>query len=166
MGTICKKLHGLTRAGRRLGLAAAGLGLGLVLPAQPASPTQPLPVKVANDFATVEYYDFPWAMQIKSRLSGAQAVPQAEHVVLVRQLRLEFFATNGLPEYVVTAPECRYDQIAGTASSSGPLQVHRPDGKVTITGRGFCWQQDGELLTISNEDVTILQTGAKSFLIP
>ena len=162
MGNVCHQLRGLSLAGR-LAVLAGGIWLGAAVHDLRA---QVYPVKNANDFSTVEYYDAPWQLQIKSRLSGVAAIPQSEHVVLIKQLRLEFFATNGLPEYIVQAPECLYNQVAGTASSPGPLKVSRVDGKVAVTGLGFCWQQDDESLTISNQDVTTIRNGPKLDLIP
>ena len=107
MGNVCKTLHGVSRslvlAG---GLPATVLALALLPGGGPARlRAADSPVKNASDFSSVEYYDPPNQMQIKSRLAGAEAVPQADGRVLIQQLKLEIFETNGRPKYVVEAPE-------------------------------------------------------------
>ena len=54
------------------------------------------------------------------------------HLLMFKQFRLETFATNGTPEFIVEAPNCRYDQIKGLASSPGHLTVRSADGQVTL----------------------------------
>ena len=123
-------------------------------------------MKNASDFSSVEYYDPPNQMQIKSRLAGAEAIPQPDGRVLVRQLKLETYATNGLAQYVVDAPECLYDQFKNTANSAGPLAVHQADGKVRLDGVGFWWQGNDQVLTITNQLRTEIETGANLKFIP
>jgi hypothetical protein len=155
MGTLCKTLF-------RLGPALAGVALAggaLFLAGPGGARAEDSPVKNASDFSSVEYYDPPNQMQIKSRLAGAEAIPQPDGRVLVRQLKLETFATNGQPEYVVEAPECLYDQFKNTANSAGPLVVRQADGKVRLDGVGFWWQGSDEFLTVSNQVSTEIETG-------
>lgn len=157
MGTVCKTLF-------RLGPALAGLALAggaLFLVGAEALRAADNPVKNASDFSSVEYYDPPNQMQIKSRLGGAEAIPQPDGQVLVRQLQLETFGTNGEPQYVVEAPECLYDQLKNTANSPGSLVVRQADGQVRLAGVGFNWQGNDELLTISNQVSTEIVTGPK-----
>ena len=167
MGTVCKTLFRLDPA--LTGLALAGMALFLTgtggVRAQD-SPAKDSPVKNASDFSSVEYYDPPNQMQIKSRLAGAEAIPQPDGRVLVRQLKLETYGTNGQPQYVVEAPECLYDQFKNTANSAGPLVVRQADGKVRLDGVGFWWQGNADFLTISNQVVTQIETGPNLKIIP
>jgi hypothetical protein len=117
----------------------------------------------ATDFTATEYYEAPHQQQIKSILSGAEAVakPGRSRVLVIKQLRLQTFAPDGTPGLVVTAPECLYDEKAGTASSAGPLQAQNADGSFRVAGEGFLWRQINSSLTISNQVRTVIENGAK-----
>ena len=147
-------------------MAAALAGGALLWAGQAGVCAADTPVKSANDFTAVEYYDPPFEMQIKSRLAGTEAIPQPNGLVLVRQLKLETYETNGHPQFVVLAPECLYDQLHRTASSAGPLEVRQAAGLVRITGQGFSWNQDEEFLTVSNQDVTEIRPGSNIIKLP
>lgn len=167
MGKVCTTLRRLSPALTGLVLAGGTLfltGAGGVRAEE--SPIKESPVKNASDFSSVEYYDPPNQMQIKSRLGGAEAIPQPDGRVLIRQLKLETFATNGEPQYVVEAPECLYDQFKNTADSPGSLLVRQADGRVRLSGVGFDWRGNDELLTISNQVSTEIATGSKLKIIP
>jgi len=113
----------------------------------------------ASDFTSVEYYPAPNQQQIKSRLSGAEAQPMPGGLLAIKQLKLETFGPDGKPEIVVSAPECIYDQLGGTASSAGPLQVQYHEGQIRVAGEGFLWRQSDSALTISNRVSTVLKFG-------
>jgi hypothetical protein len=156
MGTVCKTLYGLNRPAARAVLTGCAL-LGLVAAGVRA---QDIPVQQANDYTSVEYFDPPNAMQISSRLSGAEARPlPGNRLVAFKGFKLETFATNGAAEYIVQAPECVYNQIDGTACSAGHLTIRQADGQVTLAGDGFLWRQDDKFLTISNQVHTTINSG-------
>ena len=115
----------------------------------------------ASDFTSVEYYPAPNQQQMKSRLSGAEAQPLAGGLLAIKQLKLETFGPDGKSEIVVNAPECVYDQLSGTASSAGRLQVQYEEGKIRVEGEGFLWRQSDSFLTISNRVSTVLQFGSE-----
>jgi hypothetical protein len=79
----------------------------------------------ATDFITTEYYEAPRQKQVKSILSGAEAVakPGRSRGLVIKHFKLQTFDPDGTPGLVVTAPECYYDEKAGTASSPGPLHL-------------------------------------------
>ena len=114
----------------------------------------------ASDFTSVEYYPAPNQQQMKSRLSGAEAQPLPGGLLAIKQLKLETFGPDGKSEIVVNAPECVYDQLSGTASSAGRLQVQY-QGKIRVAGEGFLWRQGDSFLTISNRISTVLQFGSE-----
>ncbi|MGH7993809.1 MAG: hypothetical protein ACREDQ_09855 [Limisphaerales bacterium] len=114
----------------------------------------------ASDFTSVEYYPAPNQQQMKSRLSGAEAQPLPGGLLAIKQLKLETFGLDGKSEIVVNAPECVYDQLSGTASSAGRLQVQY-QGKIRVAGEGFLWRQGDSFLTISNRISTVLQFGSE-----
>jgi hypothetical protein len=114
-------------------------------------------VSHASDFTSVEYYPAPNQQQMKSRLSGAEAQPLPGGLLAIKQLKLEIFKPDGQPEITVIAPECVYNQLDGTASSPGRLEVQTGDGKVRVEGEGFLWRQNDSFLTISNQVRTVIK---------
>ncbi len=114
-------------------------------------------VSHANDFTSIEYYPMPHQQQMKSRLSGAEAQPLPGGLLAIKQLKLETFGLNGTPEIIVNAPECLYNQLDGTASSPGRLEVQTGDGKIRVQGEGFLWRQNDSFLTISNQVHTVIK---------
>ena len=109
----------------------------------------------ATDFTHTEYY--PNQQQVKSILSGAEALLRPGGRFIIKQLKLETFGTNGQVQAVVTAPECLYDEKNGTASSAGPVQLQNDDGKYRVAGEGFLWRQTNSFLTISNRVRTVIE---------
>src|ERR1700685_3455105 len=104
----------------------------------------------ASDFTSVEYFSAPFQQQMKSRLSGAEAQPQAGGLLEIKKLKLETFDPDGKPEMIVNAPECVYDTLNGLASSAGPLNLQNGSGSFHVEGLGFLWRQNDSSLTISN----------------
>jgi hypothetical protein len=115
----------------------------------------------ANDFSSVEYFEPPHQQLMKSRLSGAEAQPQAGGLLAIQQLKLETFDTNGVPGLIVKAPNCVYDTLHGVASSPGHLRLETADGSSHVEGDGFLWRQADQFLTISNHVQTVIETGPK-----
>lgn len=111
----------------------------------------------ASDFTSVEYFEPPHQQQMKSRLSGAEARPQAGGLLVITELKLEIFDTNGAPEVVIRAPHCVYDTQKGVANSPGHLRLETGDGDSHVEGDGFLWRQSSSLLTISNHVRTVIE---------
>jgi len=139
-----------------LGLAVAGLR------------GQEAPVRQASDYTSEEYFDPPNALQISSRITGAQAFPlPGNRLVRYKDFRLETYDTNGHALYIVETPDCVYDRSDGVARSPGHLKVRQADGQVTLEGEGFLWRQDDKFLIISNQVQTVIEPGPKkNNLIP
>ena len=135
-------------------------GAGLLFAVAPGVRAQQNGVQHANNFTTTEYYEPPHQQQIKSILSGAEALPQPGGLLIIKQLKLEMFNPDGKLEWVVNAPECVYDTFKGVANSPGHLQVRTGDGKFRVEGEGFLWRQSDSFLTISNNVRTVIENGA------
>ena len=105
--------------------------------AVPTGRPQPNDVQHASDFTSVEYFEPPYQQQMKSRLSGAEAQPQAGGLLVIRQLKLETFNLDGKPEMIVNAPECVYDTFNRVASSPGHLKVADRRRKIPRRRRRF-----------------------------
>jgi len=148
----------------RLSLATRLLirGAILALAFAPGVRSQPVAASHASGFTSVEYYPPPQQQQMKSRLSGAEAQPLAGGQLVIKQLKLETFNTNGSPLAVVLAPECTYDTLHYTANSAGHLQIRNGDGNIRVDGDGFLWRQNDSFLTISNHVRTVIEAGPKT----
>lgn len=142
-------------------ILAVLLAAGTVWLAAAGSPARDQPSGRATDFTTIEYHEAPNQRQVKIILSGAEALPQSGGQLIVRQLKLQTFTLDGKPDMVVTAPECIYDTLGGTARSAGSLQLQTGDGKFRVSGEGFLWRQANSSLTISNQVRTVIETGAR-----
>jgi hypothetical protein len=111
----------------------------------------------ANNFSSVEYYEPPHQQQMKLRLSGVEAQPQAGGLLVIKDLKLEKFDTNGVTEAVIQAPHCVYDTQNGVANSPGHIRLETGDGESHVEGDGFLWRQSTSLLTISNNVRTVIE---------
>jgi hypothetical protein len=134
----------------------------LIFAAVPSVFAQPVGVGGANDFTSVEYFDAPHAQQVRTRLSGAQALPQPGGLLVIQKFKLEMFDEDGKLEWIVTAPECVYDSMNFTANSAGPLQLQTGDGKIRMDGDGFLWRQNDSFLTISNHVQTVIENSPEN----
>ena len=135
-----------------------GIALGLVmftLPGhtQPVGPGQGL--KSGQGIKFTEYYPTRQT-QLKSVLECARAQPQPNGRYLVTDAKWRSFRENGEGEMTVAAPECVYDSARRLISSSGRLHVQAAEGKFSIEGEGFLFQQTNSTLWVSNRVHTIL----------
>ena len=145
---------------RHLSLVTRLLAVGAILFfAIPNGRTQQNGPQHASDFTSVEYFEPPHQQQMKSRLSGAEAQPQAGGLLVIKQLKLETFNVDGRSEMIVNAPECVYDTFNHVAGSPGHLQLLAGDGKYRVEGDGFLWRQNDSFLTISNHFHAVIETG-------
>jgi hypothetical protein len=140
--------------------ALLAVGAGLWFAVAPGVRAQPNGIQHVNNFTSTEYYGPTNQQQIKSILSGAEALPQPGGLLIIKQLKLEMFNPDGKLEWVVNAPECVYDMLKGVANSPGHLEVRSGDGKFRVEGEGFLWRQSDSFLTISNNVRTVVENGA------
>jgi lipopolysaccharide export system protein LptA len=127
---------------------AAGVLLGAALLAASGAGLERLVVK--NFSVCPAHYPPPHQTQMKSLLEGAQGQSISSTQYLVTEAKLQTFRESGEPELVVQTPECVYNSALRTISSPGALRVLTGDGKFSISGEGFLWQQTNANLAISN----------------
>jgi len=139
--------------------------LALILIA-PVVHAQQVPVGHATDFVSSTYFEPPNAQQIKLKLSGAEALPLPNGAQDVRQLKIETFAVDGKTEMIVSAPQCNYALLDGVANSAGHMELQSGDGKFRVEGDGFLWRQKDQLLIISNNVHTVIQSGVLQISTP
>jgi len=140
--------------------ASLAAGAGLLFAIALGVGAQQNGLQHANNFTSTEYYGPTNQQQIKSILSGAEALPQPGGLLIIKQLKLEMFSPDGRLEWVVNAPECVYDTFKGVANSPGHLEVRTGDGKIRTDGDGFLWRQSEQKLTISNNVCSVIENGA------
>lgn len=121
--------------------------------------------KVKNFFVP-DYYESPHQNQMKSLLRGAEAEPQPQGRVLIRELQVETYALDGKIEMTVHAPECIYDSADQSASSTSHIEVRSGDGKMLVEGEGFLWHNADSTFTISNRVHTIIRQSPAKPLVP
>jgi hypothetical protein len=100
--------------------------------------------------APLEYFPPPHELQIKSFLEGAEAEPQPDGLILIRDAKLQTFQEDGTREMTVITPSCVFDTKQQTVNSAGPLQLQTSDDKLLLEGEGFLWRQTNSDLIISN----------------
>ncbi len=142
--------------GALMGALACMLALSVARSAERGQTAQPGIGEVSN-FSTSEYYEPPNERQVKFQLTGANARRLTGGKVLLSQMQLETFRETGQRDTIIEAPECTYDTLQRVASSPGQLHVRSGDGRLTVDGEGFLWQQDNSLLTVSNQVRALVQ---------
>ena len=118
---------------------------------------QQIPMGEATGFKSVEYFPPPHSQLAKSKVSGAKAQQMAGEQFLITKLTLETYDKSGKLQYLVTAPQCFYNPIDGTANSPGEIHVRTGDGAMQVDGKGFLWRRNDSSITISNDVRTIFE---------
>jgi len=123
----------------------------------PAASAQVPQTGLVEGFEATEYYPEPNHTNLMVRIKAEKVNPHAGGRLLLSTMHLQVFQTNGTPAFSVRAPECVYDFTVGTASSTGKLHMASGDGRLSVEGEGFQWQQKGMTLNISNRVHTVLR---------
>ena len=110
----------------------------------------------ARGFKVEAYFQAPHENQLKWHLEGATFTPLTNSQFLLNDTTLQTYREIGGGEFVIKAPECLYDSLHTNASSAGPLHVQTADGKFSIDGDGFLWDQPNSKLFISNHVHTVI----------
>src|ERR1041384_2691402 len=103
----------------------------------------------------------PHENEIKSLLEAATAFRLPDEQVALTNAVLRTFRENGQPDLTAKAAYALCNLDAHSASSPGPLQAATADGKFSIVGEGFLWQQTNATLVISNRVRTEVQPDLK-----
>lgn len=116
--------------------------------------------------APLEYFDPPYELQVKSYLEGAEAEPQGDGLILLRDAKLQTFQTNGTPEMTVTTPKCIFNMKDQTVNSAGPFQMWTSDNALLQEGVGFFWEKTNSEFIISNSVQTTVRGRMTNSLVP
>lgn len=93
---------------------------------------------------------------IKTSLEGKKAEPLPGGKILLTEPKLNRYTTNGLLEVQMRSPECIFDTMQRTVSSTNILQVEMARGQLFTEGRGFLQTTNGVLI-LSNQVHTIIR---------
>ncbi len=103
----------------------------------------------------------PHENEIKSLLEAATAFRLPDGQVALTNPVLHTFRENGQPDLIAKAANALCTPEAHSANSPGPLQAATADGKFSIAGVGFQWQQTNATLAISNKVYTEVKPDLK-----
>lgn len=107
-------------------------------------------------FKVAQPFPAPHEKQTKSLLEGGLATPARGGYVLSEGVTLRVFSESNTVQLVVRSRECFYNSSNHTVHSAGPLQMQTADGKFSIEGKGFYWEQTNSSLFISNQVHTVI----------
>lgn len=141
----------------RFGVCLFGLAAAAAVGA--AVQTQQFAPSVAKGYSVPEYYPPTNQTQLRSLLKGAEATLRPGEPVRLRQVTVERFLVTGVREMLIEVPESSFDYTTHEAWSPGPLKVQFQEGRFTLEGEGFRWQQTNALLVISNRVRTDIRGG-------
>ncbi len=116
--------------------------------------------------APLEYFEAPNELQVKSYLEGAEALPQGDGLILLRDAKLQTFQTNGTPDMTMTAPQCFFNMKDQSVNSAGPFQMWTSDNALLQEGVGFFWQKTNSELIISNRVQTTVRGRMTNSIVP
>jgi hypothetical protein len=114
---------------------------------------------IATSFRVqLETHPPPFETQIKTLLEGrnAEQIPdKPDGRILLIEPKLSRLSTNGTLEVQVRSPECIYNTMQRTVSSTNVLQVEMAEGRFYTEGRGFLCTTNSTI--ISNDVHTIIR---------
>jgi hypothetical protein len=122
-------------------------------------------VEASSFKVQLETYPPPHETQIKTLLQGKKADPQPGGVVIFTEPRIDRFTTNGLLELQVRSPECTFDIMKRTVSSTNMIQVEMTGGRFFTEARGYLRMTNGTIL-LSNDVRTVIRTDGRTFKKP
>lgn len=111
------------------------------------------PTASSTAYNISQYYPAPHFRQIEYKLvgAGARRLPAPNSQWQITQPNFQAFQTNGAPLVRIESPECFFDEASRTLNSTETLSMQSGDGRFSLAGRGFRWQQNEKILVISNE---------------
>jgi hypothetical protein len=107
--------------------------------------------------APLEYFDPPHELQVKSYLEGAEAEPQGDGLILLRDAKLQTYQENGAPDMTITTPQCFFNMKDQTVNSAGPFQMRMSNDALLQEGVGFYWEKTNSEFIISNRVQTTVK---------
>jgi hypothetical protein len=117
-------------------------------------------VEWIKGFKSVDFYEQAapnLTNRLKTIVVGAEALPQAGGLALVKKMQLDTFETDGRTNMVARAPECLFDGARRLASSTGRVEIVSANGQFFMEGHGFFCSLTNSHVIISNRVHTIIR---------
>jgi lipopolysaccharide transport protein LptA len=97
--------------------------------------------------------------KLKAVVTGKNAKPQKNGLVLVNQFRMESYreGDRNKKDLIIEAPECYFNPTNYDATSASKFQVQTGDGRFSIAGEGWEWRQASGVLAVSNRVQTVVR---------
>lgn len=140
-GGLCLCLGGVVALGFSLGSRAA------------QSPGVQRAV-VQRDFRIFDYYR--GSQRPKALLHGQEA-EYLKNPIPVRRVTIETYLESGQTNLQATAETCVADRAQRVAYSPDPVRFQVGDGRFSLTGVGFHWNQTNSVLIISNSVKSLIR---------
>jgi hypothetical protein len=139
-------------------LALVSLAAAVILPMLTATlRAQQVSRMEANAFKVqLETYPPPHETQIKTLLEGRHVDPQPGGLIVCTEPRLTRFDTNGAMELEVRSPQCVFNVMQRTISSSNVLQVEMANGRFFTQATGFLRTTNNTII-LSNQVHTVIR---------
>jgi hypothetical protein len=96
--------------------------------------------------------------RLKYLVTGAEAEPLTQDLIIVRQMQLESYQPDGRTNATAKAPLCLVDRENRQLTSTGRLEMLTGDGRLFLEGnQGFLCQMTNFNLIVSNHVRTIIR---------
>ncbi len=96
--------------------------------------------------------------RLKYLVTGSEAEPQTQDLIIVRQMRMESYQADGRTNVVAKAPLCLVDRESRQLNSTGRLEMATGDGRLFLEGnQGFFCQLTNFNLIVSNHVRTVIR---------
>lgn len=94
--------------------------------------------------------------QLKAQLKAEKANVQENGQIYATNITSEFYTVEGILDITMIADDCLYDKQAKMAKSENNVKVDKKG--IVITGKGFEWDSNEQMVTILN-NVKVVLTG-------
>jgi hypothetical protein len=88
---------------------------------------------------------------------AAEARPQGNTNILLIDMTVETYATNGALDLTAHAPICNWNVRSNIASSPSRVSIRSVPGKMFHEADGFLWDNNNQMIYFSNNVHTIIQ---------
>jgi hypothetical protein len=95
---------------------------------------------------------------IRSQLFAGAADPAGGDMD-ARDIRVEFYASDGSVEMLIQADACRYSREEGKVSSDSNVRLE--ESGLLVTGTGFEWEAEKQIIKILADAKVVLRRGTK-----
>ncbi len=98
----------------------------------------------------------------RSVLKGSDARQAANGMLEIMEAHVDLFNADNSLDLTIETPQCLYQNTTKVAYSAQGLSVKTGDGRLTLRGVGFSWQQNTSSLVVSNNVHAVLERSAFS----